>query len=173
MDISLSLGTKGSCIIVFLLVLSRKTEITCQPTYTTQIILPSKSLNKSNKLKTVIQFGSICIMAQSGWKENKNVLTVSVFLGVWKSLVAKSTHKLESVLRQGIDIRFSNWNCSINCPRRHPHKTQYQVVRKIPHREGLVHCHSIGDKDHGKFVSAGQVISRRIWASVTTFCNGN
>lgn len=58
---------------------------------------------------------------------------------------------------QGIGIRFSNWKCSNNHHPHSPYKTQYWVVRKISHKEGLVHYHPIGSKDHGKVVSTWQV----------------
>lgn len=68
-----------------------------------------------------------------------------------------------------MDIRFS-WKCSINHPPLpFPYKIQYQVARKTPHREGFVHYHFIGGKGHAKLISMGQVLTGRIWASVTTF----
>lgn len=88
----------------------------------------------------------------------------------WQNLVARSISKLDAVVAQGMDIRFSNWKCSINHPPwPSPYKIQYQLARKTPHREGFVHRHFIGGKGHAKLISTKQVITGRTWASVTTF----
>ena len=144
----------------------------CPPTYLRQVMLPSKGLIKVIKFKAVIRFGSIYIMAHSRWRYDKNVMMVSAPPGrLTEPGSVGLTQTGVCALRQGTGIRFSNWKCFINTPFPHPlaHNAHCQMARKIPHRERSSHCHSVGDRGHGKFVSRGQAVRGRIWASVTTF----